>query len=87
MLARCSTRFESRRWPAPWREMWSTSAPANVPRETSVSPQSVLTSSGSSDSNPGSAYVPEPVMIAIGIGREHKLTGHGSRTDPARRSP
>ena len=81
MFARCVTRFESRRWPSPWRETCSTSAPANEPRETSVSPQSVLTSSGPSDSNPGSAYVPEPVMIAIGMAREypHKLPGDGSR--------
>ena len=46
MLARCVTRLESRAWPASWRETCSTSVPANVPRETSASPQSVATGSG-----------------------------------------
>ena len=88
MLARCSTRFDRRRWPSPWREMCSTSAPAKTPRETGVSPQSVLTSSGPSDSNPGSAYVPEPVMIAIGMAREYppKLPGDGTGPGHPRRA-
>ena len=65
MFARCATWFESRGWPAPWRDTCSTSVPANVPRDTSASPQRVGTRSGSPPSKPGSAYVPEPVMTAI----------------------
>jgi hypothetical protein len=42
-----------------------------VPRETSASPHSVSTGSGPGPSKPGSAYVPEPVMIAIGMAREY----------------
>ena len=65
MFARCVTWFESRGCPAPWREMCSTSTPAHVPCETNASPQSVETGSGPTPSNPGSAYVPEPVRIPI----------------------
>src|SRR3954469_13063072 len=59
--------------------MWSTSTPANVPRETSASPHSVATGCGPEDSNPGSAYVPEPVMIPIAMAGQHKLR----RVEPA----
>ena len=54
MLARCVTMFDSRAWPASWRETCSTSVPANVPRETSASPQGVATGSGPPPSKPGS---------------------------------
>ena len=53
MLARWVTRFDSRAWPASWRETCSTSVPAKVPRETSASPNGVATGSGPSPSNPG----------------------------------
>ncbi len=61
------TWLESRRWPSSWREMCSTSTPANVPRETNASPHSVATGSGPVPSKPGSEYVPEPVMIPSAI--------------------
>jgi predicted acetyltransferase len=59
--------------------MCNTSVPANVPGETIASPHSVATRCGPEDSNPGSAYVPEPVMIPIGMAGQHKLR----RMDPA----
>ena len=69
MFARCVTWLESRGWPAPWRETCSTSTPAHVPRETSASPHAVSTGSGPRPSKPGSAYVPEPVMMPIAMAR------------------
>ena len=82
MFARCVTWLESRTWPTPWRETCATSTPANVPRDTSASPQRVATGSGSPASNPGSAYVPEPVMMPIAIGAGCYGTYGGASPQP-----
>src|SRR5271168_5141063 len=62
-LARWLTWLERRRWPSPWRETCTTSAPRQRPLVTSTVPKRVWTVTVAESSSPGRAYVPEPVMM------------------------
>ena len=90
MLARCVTRLESRRWPSPWRETCSTSAPANVPaRDQRLAPV------GGDRLGPGGFEPRQRVGARArddpdrhGAGVSHKLPAHGAGAGHGRtRSP
>src|SRR5579859_6568079 len=50
--------------------MCSASTPANVPRVSAARPNGVSSVTASGLSNPGSAYVPDPVMIPTDMARD-----------------